>query len=155
MSKKLGYFAKMFVGVGGATATQEIKLVTNITATGSSEQVDATDRSSNGFKSYLAGLKDYQLEGTIHWDNAQAVINLFREAWFQHKTIAAFPTDGNGGGLDADFVVTSWKENQQNNAPISYDFTLMINADARVPTLYAPAASGTSGSAIQAPDFSA
>ena len=88
-------------------------------------------------------------------DNAQAVINLFREAWFQHKTIAAFPTDGNGGGLDADFVVTSWKENQQNNAPISYDFTLMINADTRVPTLYAPAASGTSGSAIQAPDFSA
>lgn len=148
MSKKLGYFAKMLIGAGGSTATTEIKLVTNITATGSLEAIDATDRSTGGWKSYLAGLKDYQLEGTLHWDNANASIDLFRTAFMQHSTIAAFVTDGNGGGLDADFIVTSWKENQQNNAPLSYDFTLQINADTRVPVLYSPAASGSTGTAI-------
>ena len=148
MGKKLGYFCKMLIGQGGSTPSIEMKLVTNLTPNGTLEAIDATDRSTGGYKSYLPGLKDYQIDGTLHWDNANANINLFRLAWLQHTTIAVFANDGNGGGLDADFIVTSWKENQQNNAPISYDFTLQINADTRVPTLYAPASSGSSGSAL-------
>ena len=150
--KRLGYFAKMFVGAGGSspamTDANELKLVVNANVNGSVELVDATDRSTKGYKSNLAGLKDFQIEGTAHWDNTIELLNLFREAFIQHKAIAVRASDGSGGGIDADFIVSNWTENQQNNQPIGYNFTLAINADTRVPTLYAPTSSGTAGTAI-------
>ena len=64
--KRLGYFAKLFVGAGGSSPTMtdanELKLVVNANVNGSVELVDATDRSTKGYKSNLAGLKDFQIE---------------------------------------------------------------------------------------------
>ena len=120
--KRLGYFAKLFVGAGGSSPTMtdanELKLVVNANVNGSVELVDATDRSTKGYKSNLAGLKDFQIEGTAHWDNTIELLNLFREAFIQHKAIAVRASDGSGGGIDADFIVSNWTENQQNNQPL-------------------------------------
>ena len=156
--KKLGYFAKLYVGNGGATPTLTVanllKLVKNVKGEGSTEQVDATDRNTEGWYSYLSGLKNYKLSGVLNWDNTNTLINLFREAWVQNKPIALFATDGNGGGVDADFVLTTWTENQNNNEALGYEFEAVINADTRVPKVYHPDPSGgSSGSAIANPTF--
>lgn len=158
MAKKLGYFAKLYIGATAGTAVtmdeaNELKLVTNANINGNVELVDDTDRSTKGYKSSLAGLKDFQIEGTAFWDNAKEILNIMREAFIQHKAIAVRASDGNGGGIDGDFVISNWTETQQNNQPIGYNFTLAINADLRVPILYAPLASGTAGTAIDNVEF--
>lgn len=158
MAKKLGYFAKLFIGATAGTAVtmdeaNELKLVTNANVNGNVELVDDTDRGTKGYKSSLAGLKDYQIEGTALWDNTVELLNIIREAFVQHKPLAVRASDGNGGGIDADFVVSSWVETQQNNQPLGYNFTLALNADLRVPVVYKPTATGTAGSAIDNVEF--
>lgn len=148
MSKKLGHFAKLYIGAAGSTAATEVKLVTTVTITGTAEAVDATDRNCDGYASYVAGLKNITFEATLNWDNSVATLDMIRTAYIQQTPIAAFPSDGNGGGFDGDFIVTQFKENQPNNNVITYDISLQVNADTRKPVFTSPASSGTTGTAI-------
>ncbi len=119
MAKKIGYAAKLFGGAAGTTPSTEITHAKDVKVSVSIDIVDATDRSTDGWKDNLAALKDATLSFTLVYDSADTNYSAIRSAAMSNTPYAFKPSNGNGSGLDADWTISKFDEDQSNGEAIS------------------------------------
>lgn len=119
MAKKIGYAAKLFGGTAGTTANTEITHAKDVKVSVDIDIVDATDRSTGGWKDNLPALKDATLSFTLVYDSADTNYSTIRSNAMSGTPYAFKPSNGNGGGLDADWTISKFEEDQSNGEAIS------------------------------------
>lgn len=112
MSYVLGLKAKLFRGPAGAQANTLVENVKDLTATLDTGEADVTTRKTQGWRATAATLKEATVEFDILYDPEDDDFAAFKEAYFGNSALALFVSDGLGSGLDADFVITSFTQNQ-------------------------------------------
>ncbi len=112
MGYKLGLDAQLFIGDAGATASTEMKNCKDVTHNLETGEADITTRAAEGWRITAATLKDASLEFEMVWDTEDTGFNKIQNAYFSNGAIALFASDGEGNGLDADFVVTSFSRSE-------------------------------------------
>ena len=106
----LGLEAKLFFGAAGSTATTEMKNVKDVT------------------------LKEASVEFEMIWDTADSGFNAIRKAYFGSSALSLFVSDGEGNGLDADFVVTSFSRSEPLEEALKVSVTCKPTLVSRAPT---------------------
>ena len=112
MAYKLGLDAKIFHGTAGTRASTEMKNVTDVTLNLETGEADITTRAAEGWRITAATLKEASVEFDMIWDTSDSGFNAIQQAFFGNKAIALFVSDGDGNGLDADFVVSSFSRSE-------------------------------------------
>ena len=112
MAYKLGLDAKIFHGTAGTRASTEMKNVTDVTLNLETGEADITTRAAEGWRITAATLKEASVEFEMVWDTSDSGFNAIQQAFFGNKAIALFVSDGDGNGLDADFVVSSFSRSE-------------------------------------------
>lgn len=112
MAYKLGLDAKIFHGTAGTRAATEMKNVTDVTLNLETGEADITTRAAEGWRITAATLKEASVEFEMVWDTSDSGFNAIQQAFFGNKAIALFVSDGDGNGLDADFVVSSFSRSE-------------------------------------------
>ena len=133
MAIVLGLNAKLLRGEAGATATEEIKNVKDLTLNLESGEADVTTRKTEGWRASVATLKEASLDFSILYDTDDPDYNAFADAYFDNAPLALFVTDGNGTGLDADFSITNFSIEQPLEEAISVSITAKPTASTRAP----------------------
>lgn len=133
MAIVLGLNAKLLRGEAGTTATEVVENVKDLTLSLESGEADVTTRATQGWKAYAATLKEGSVEFGILYDTDDEDYNAFAEAYFSNTPIALFITDGNGNGLDADFVITGFSIEQPLEEATSVSVTAKPTASSRAP----------------------
>lgn len=124
MDTILGLDAALFRGEAGAIATDLVENVKDVTLNLESGEADVTTRATKGWKATVATLKDASLEFNILYDTADLDFIAFQEAYFNNTPLALFVSDGLGVGLDADFSITAFSQEQ----PLEEAMTVSITA---------------------------
>lgn len=112
MAYKLGLEAKLFYGSAGSTASSELTNVKDVTLSLETGEADVTTRAAEGWRATAATLKDASVEFTMIWDTEDAGFSAIKSAYFGGKPLSLFVSDGEGSGLDADFVVTGFSRSE-------------------------------------------
>lgn len=112
MAYKLGLEAKLFHGAAGTTAASEMTNVKDVTLTLETGEADITTRAAEGWRATAATLKDASVEFEMVWDTEDAGFTAIKNSYFNAAPLALFVSDGEGSGLDADFVVTSFSRSE-------------------------------------------
>jgi len=148
MATKLGLDCKLFRGTAGQTAATEMKNVTNVTLSLEKGEADITTRAASGWKMSAATLKEASIEFEMLYDTGDADFQAVQTAFFGNTALAIFVSDGSGGGLDCDAVVTNFSIDQSLEEAVKVSVTLKpTNIGGN--TGRAPAwTSGSSGSSI-------
>lgn len=120
-------------GTAGSTASTEADNVRSCTLNLTGRSAEAVRRG----KAWVAN-KVYILEATVSFQiydiEGDAFFSALQTAFFGKSRIAAYPTDASSGeGLDADFYVTSFTRNEDNEDFITYDVELKPTDEARDP----------------------
>ena len=112
MAYKLGLDAKIFHGAAGSKATSEMSNVTDVTLNLETGEADITTRAAEGWRITAATLKEASVEFEMIWDTADSGFTAIQQAYFNNSALSLFVSDGDGNGLDADFVVTSFSRSE-------------------------------------------
>jgi len=130
----VGIDAKLFVGVAGTTPSAEYENVRNVTFNLERSEIDATTRAADGWEVIIGGLKKATLEFESVPSLTDATYSDLQASFFGGTPIAIFVSDGNGRGLDADWVVTSFSENQGNDEVIATSIKCRPTFETRKPS---------------------
>ena len=133
MAIVLGLDAKLLRGTAGTTGTTEVKNVKDLTLNLESGEADVTTRATGGWRASAATLKEASLEFGILYDTADADFQAFQAAYFSNTPLSLFITDGNGGGLDADWSITAFTVEQPLEEAVSVSVTAKPTASTRAP----------------------
>lgn len=134
--EKQGQYAQLFVGAAGGTAAPspatEVTLVTTVSLDITAEEVDNTTRANAGFQSTDVGNKDWTLNFTYLFKEAQAQLNLIRDGYNDQTAIGLKALTGTGTGAEGpngDWVITQHNRNEAINEPIAYDVVARLYAN--------------------------
>jgi hypothetical protein len=130
---KLGLDAVLYRGEAGETASIEVENVKDVTVTLESGEADVTTRKTKGWRASKATLKDASVEFQILYDTDDEDFIAFQAAYFSGDPIALFISDGDGNGLDADFSITTFSQEQPLEEAISISVTAKPTASTRAP----------------------
>lgn len=110
----LGKDCKLFRGAYGATANIEVTNVRNLNLNMTKGSSDVTTRgvARAGFRAKAPGLKEGTTTFDMVYDPADADFAAVESAYMTDTPIAFFVTDGQGNGLDADFIILTFSEPQ-------------------------------------------
>lgn len=138
MGYKLGMNCKAYYGVAGATATNILGNMKDVTLNLSTGESDVTTRSNAGWRAMAATLKEGSIEFKMVWDTADLGFAAIKDAWFNSTPIAlAFfdttPGTGDASGLDADFTVTNFTRNEPLEEAVTVDVTVKPTYSTRAP----------------------
>lgn len=133
MSKVLGLKCKMYRGTAGSTATTEMKNVKDVTLNMSTGEADVTTRAADGWRCYLATLKEATVEFAMLYDTEDADFQAMQSAFLGNTEIAILVGDDDGNGLDMDCVVTAFNCEQPLEDAYSVSVTLRPTTDTRAP----------------------
>ena len=133
MAIVLGLDAKLLRGTAGTTGTTEVKNVKDLTLNLESGEADVTTRATGGWRASAATLKEASLEFGILYDTADADFQAFQAAYFSNTPLSLFISDGNGGGLDADWSITAFTLEQPLEEAVSVSVTAKPTASTRAP----------------------
>jgi len=133
MAIVLGLNAKLLRGTAGSQANVEVKNVKDLTLNLESGEADVTTRATGGWRASAATLKEASLEFGILYDTEDADFQAFQSAYFSNTPLALFITDGNGGGLDADWSITAFTVEQPLEEAVSVSITAKPTASTRAP----------------------
>ena len=133
MAYKLGLDAKIFYGTAGTKASNEMSNVTDVTLSLETGEADITTRAADGWRITAATLKEASVEFEMIWDTGDAGFNAIQQAFFSNSAISLFVSDGDGNGLDADFVVTSLSRNEPLEEAIKASITCKPTLNTRAP----------------------
>ena len=122
MAYKLGLDAKIFHGAAGQTASTEMTNVTDVTLNLETGEADITTRAAEGWRITAATLKEASVEFEMIWDTEDSGFNAIQSAYFGNSALSLFVTDGEGNGLDADFVVTSFSRSTKVGLQVTDTF---------------------------------
>ena len=134
MAYKLGLDAQLFHGAAGSTATSEMKNCKDVTLNLETGEADITTRAAEGWRITAATLKEASLEFEMVWDTSDAGFKAIKDAYFNNTAIALFASDGDGNGLDADFVVTSFSRSEPLEEALTVSVTCKPTLVTRAPT---------------------
>ena len=134
MAYKLGLDAKLFHGAAGSTATSEMSNCTDVTLNLETGEADITTRAAEGWRISAATLKEASLEFEMVWDTTESGFTAIKNAFFNNAPIALFASDGDGNGLDADFVVTSFSRSEPLEEALKVSVTCKPTLVSRAPT---------------------
>lgn len=134
MAYKLGLDAKLFHGEAGTTATNEMTNVKDVTLNLESGDADITTRAAKGWRISAATLKEASLEFEMVWDTSDDGFKAVKNAFFNNTAIALFASDGDGNGLDADFVVSSFSRSEPLEEALTVSVTCKPTLIDRAPT---------------------
>jgi len=124
MATILGLDCKLYRGAAGATAATEMKNVTNVQLSLETGEADITTRAAQGWKMSAATLKEASIEFEMLYDPGDADFQAVQSAFFNHTALAIFVSDGSGGGLDCDCVVTNFSIDQSLEEAVKVSVTL-------------------------------
>lgn len=130
---KIGLDARLFRGEAGTTAETEVENVKDVTVNLESGEADVTTRKTKGWRASKATLKDASIEFGILYDTEDEDFRAFQAAYFGNTPIALFVSDGEGNGLDADFTITNFTQEQPLEDAISVSVTAKPTASTRAP----------------------
>ena len=133
MAYKLGLDAKLFHGPAGATATGEMSNCKDVTLNMETGEADITTRAAKGWRITAATLKEASLEFEMVWDTSDEGFKALKNAYFNNSAIALFASDGEGNGLDADFVVTSFSRQEPLEEALTVSVTCKPTLVTRAP----------------------
>lgn len=128
----LGLDGKLYRGEAGATATDEVTNVKDVTLSLESGEADVTTRATNGWRASVATLKDASLEFEMLVNNEDDDYNAFANAYF-NNTALALKVEVGAGGLDADWSITNFTVNQPLEEAQSVSVTAKVTASDRAP----------------------
>ena len=134
MAYKLGLDAKLFHGPAGATATGEMSNCKDVTLNMETGEADITTRAAKGWRITAATLKEASVEFEMIWDTADAGFNAIQQAYFGNTALSLFVSDGEGNGLDADFVVTSFSRSEPLEEALKVSVTCKPSLVSRAPS---------------------
>ena len=135
MGIRLGMEAKLYHGVAGATATNEMKNVKDVTLNLEKGEADVTTRGNQGWRATVGTLKDGSIEFQMVWDSSDAGFAAIKTAYFTNTPLALLVLDAEDGeGLDADFSVTNFSRNEPLEEAITVDVTVKPTYSTRAPT---------------------
>lgn len=134
MAYKLGLDAKIYHGTAGTKASTEMKNVTDVTLNLETGEADITTRAAEGWRITAATLKEASVEFDMVWDTTDSGFNAIQQAFFGNKAIALFVSDGDGNGLDADFVVSSFSRSEPLEEALKVSVTCKPTLVDRAPT---------------------
>lgn len=108
----LGLSCKLFRGEAGELATTEMTNVKNVTLSIEKGEADITTRAADGWKMFMATLKEASIEFEMVYDPADADFNAIQAAFFSDTPLAFCITDGVSNGLNCDCMVTKFDIDQ-------------------------------------------
>ena len=149
MATKLGLDCKLYRGTAGQTADVEMKNVTNVQLSLETGEADITTRAAAGWKMSVATLKEASIEFEMLYDPADADFQAVQSAFFGNSALAIFVSDGSGGGLDCDVVVTNFSVDQSLEEAVKVNVTLKptnIGGTAGRAPVWTTGSGGNSGS---------
>lgn len=136
MSKSLGKDAVAYYNATPVSVTPvagdftlPLDNITDLTLNLETGEADVTTRGSDGWRQFLATLKDGSIEFTMLWDTADAAFTAIKTAWLDGDEIAfaamsaAIATSG-AQGLASNFTVTNFTRNEPLEEAISVSVTL-------------------------------
>ena len=134
MGYKLGMEAKLYYGVAGSTATNEMTNVKDATLNLETGEADVTTRGNLGWRATAATLKNGTIEWTMIWDTGDAGFGAVKDAYFASTPIALCALDGaSGEGLDADFSITNFSRSEPLEEAITVSVTAKPTYSTRAP----------------------
>ena len=133
MAYKLGLDAKLFHGAAGSTASSEMKNCKDVTLNLETGEADITTRAAEGWRITAATLKEASVEFEMIWDTADSGFNAIQQAYFGNSALSLFVSDGEGNGLDADFVVTSFSRSEPLEEALKVSVTCKPTLVSRAP----------------------
>ena len=131
---KLGMDAVLYRGAPGQTAETEVENVKDVTVNMETGEADVTTRKTNGWRAYASTLKEASVEFQINYDIEDEDFKAFQAAFFNNEPIALFVSDGDGNGLDADFSITSFSQEQPLEDAVKVSITAKPTSSGRAPT---------------------
>jgi hypothetical protein len=134
MAIKLGMNCKAYYGVAGATATNLMPNVTDVTLNLEKGEADVTTRGNSGWRATVGTLKEGSAEFEMIWDTAEAGFAAIKDAYFNDTAIALAFLDGvSGEGLDADFTVTNFTRTEPLEEAVKASVTVKPTYSTRAP----------------------
>ena len=131
---KLGLEGKLYYGVAGSTAANELSNARDVTLNLESSEADVTTRANGGWRATVAALKDASIEWEMIWDTENAGFVAVKNAYFAGGPIALAILDGaDGEGLDADFAITSFSRSEPLEEGMSVSVTAKPTYSTRAP----------------------
>ena len=124
MAIKVGLDMKLKRGTAGTQASTEMKNVKDVTLNLEKGEADVTTRGAAGWRVYVGTLKDASLEFEMNYDPNDADYSALLNAFLNNTALSFFVSDGSGNGLDADFVITGFN----NNQPLEEASTISVTA---------------------------
>ena len=134
MAIVLGLDAKLLRGTAGTAGATEVKNIKDLTLNLEAGNADVTTRAANGWKLSVTTLKEASLEFGLLYDTEDADFTAFQDAYFANTPLALFVTDGDGHGLDADWVITGFSIEQPLEEAMSVSVTAKPTISARAPS---------------------
>lgn len=142
---KIGIDAKLFIGEAGTTPSDEYKFVREVGVSLERSEIDATTRAADGWEVMLPGLKKATLEFEIVPGPNDDVYAGLKTAFLGGGSKAIFVSDGDGNGLDADWVFVEFTEDQKNDEVILTKVKARPTMDTRAPAWKSGDGSGGTG----------
>ena len=133
MGTVIGINAKLFRGVAGTTAATEMKNVKDVNLDLDKVEIDVTTRKSGGWRDYVAGLKDASLEFDMKYDTADANYKAMLQAYLNNTAVALFVSDGEGNGMDADWVISKFSVPQELEDAVKVSVSAKPSCEIRNP----------------------
>ncbi len=123
MAIKLGLTCKLMRGAAGSQATTEMTNVKDVTLNLETGEADVTTRAAKGWRVNAATLKEGSLEFGMNYDTDDEDCKEIMNAFLNGTALSFFVTDGEGSGLDADFVITAFNIEQPLEEAVSVSVT--------------------------------
>ena len=107
--------------------------VTDVTLNLETGEADITTRAAEGWRITAATLKEASVEFEMIWDTADSGFTAIQQAYFGNSALSLFVSDGDGNGLDADFVVTSFSRSEPLEEALKVSVTCKPTLVSRAP----------------------
>ena len=132
---QLGLNCKLFYGPAGATAATELTNVKDVAASLTCGEADATTRAAKGWRVTVPTLFEGELTFEMNKLPGDAGYAAVRAAFLTHAAIAFAALDSTGDGLDADFAITNFSENQALEEAVTVSVTAKPTYVSRAPAI--------------------
>ena len=130
----LGLNCVLYRGEAGQTASTEMKNVKDVEMNLTTGEADITTRAANGWRAYVATLKEASLTFQMNYESDDADLKAIQTAFMNNSAIAFLVGDDKGNGLDADFVITEFNIPQPLEEAVTVSVTAKPTLSTRAPS---------------------
>jgi len=117
-------------GQDGAGSWTELANVRDVTLSLEAGEADVTTRANNGWRAIVATLKEASVEFEMVWDTQDSGFAAMKDAYLTNAPIGLQILDGSGSGdgegLQADFMITSFSRSESLEEAITVSVTAKV-----------------------------